>query len=271
MELVTGNGRNDDQVRIYATNWDKNIYEFSWSGADWVVDTVNAGNPGYVNDLAIGAGRNDGINRLYAGGGDGYLYEFSWNGSAWEMSSDFLPEGSTYMREVEIGDGRNDGINRVYCAGNDTGLVELSWNGGGWTVDHLGPEYDGLVIGDGRDDGISRVYATENNLVEYTYGPSGIEKEDNIGSLPGKINLFQNYPNPFNSATTIKFSLAFPVNVLLQLYNINGQKIATLIDEYLAAGDHQFIWNADNFPSGVYLYNMQAGKFSETKKLLLIK
>lgn len=99
--------------------------------------------------------------------------------------------------------------------------------------------------------------------------PSGIV--DNAGdSSPKEFELQQNYPNPFNSATTISFTLPVKAEVSLQVFDALGKKVATLVAEELPAGLHRVSWNAD-LPSGIYFYRLQAGKFADTKKLMLIR
>jgi flagellar hook assembly protein FlgD len=95
--------------------------------------------------------------------------------------------------------------------------------------------------------------------------------------LPVVTQLSGNYPNPFNPTTTISFSIAQTLSfVELEIYNIKGQKVKTLIDEKLPAGNHQVIWNGkdDNSKqaaSGIYFYKMKSGNYNETKKMLLLK
>jgi len=83
--------------------------------------------------------------------------------------------------------------------------------------------------------------------------------------------LKQNYPNPFNSSTTIEFSLPGSAYVSLKVFNLLGEEVAALVSEQLSTGRHEVKWDASGFPSGVYLYRLQAEGFAETKKLLLLK
>ena len=89
--------------------------------------------------------------------------------------------------------------------------------------------------------------------------------------LVREFNLKQNYPNPFNSNSKIQFSITRPDLVTLEVYNLLGQKVAVLVNEKLDAGSHTAIWNAAGFASGVYLYRLQAGNFTDTKKLILLR
>jgi PKD repeat protein len=83
--------------------------------------------------------------------------------------------------------------------------------------------------------------------------------------------LHQNRPNPFNPTTEISFSLPEASQVTLEVYNIMGQRVATLVDSYLEAGQHTAIWNGSHAASGIYLYRLKAGAQVETRKMLLMK
>jgi hypothetical protein len=89
--------------------------------------------------------------------------------------------------------------------------------------------------------------------------------------LPGRFELRQNYPNPFNPATEMRFTIPTASQVSLEIYNLLGQKVATLVDGYLPAGNHVERWDATGQASGVYLYRLQVGNYTETKKMLLMK
>jgi len=94
--------------------------------------------------------------------------------------------------------------------------------------------------------------------------------------LPESFELGQNNPNPFNPSTAIDFALPKSANVKVEIFNILGQKVKTLVDEYLSAGYKKVTWDGtDNtgktVASGVYLYRMTADDFSATKKMMLMK
>ncbi len=95
--------------------------------------------------------------------------------------------------------------------------------------------------------------------------------EEDLVVLPDRYALFQNYPNPFNPLTTFRFLLKDSGPVTLKIFNVLGQKVATLINRRMPAGDHQVVWKADDFSSGLYFYQLKAGEFTSTKRLLLQK
>jgi hypothetical protein len=90
--------------------------------------------------------------------------------------------------------------------------------------------------------------------------------------LPSAYALQQNYPNPFNPGTTIEFALAKPGWVTLKIYNILGEEVAEFVSENLSAGSYKYNWSRPaGMASGVYYYRLEAGEFSQTKKMLLIR
>ena len=93
----------------------------------------------------------------------------------------------------------------------------------------------------------------------------------NSNDSPNKFELSQNYPNPFNPTTTISFALPSRSLVSLKVFDILGREVATIVSEEMAAGSYTRQWNAANMSSGVYFYRLQAGTYSEAKKLLLLK
>ncbi|HUI31405.1 MAG TPA: T9SS type A sorting domain-containing protein [Candidatus Acidoferrales bacterium] len=88
---------------------------------------------------------------------------------------------------------------------------------------------------------------------------------------PSSFSLSQNYPNPFNPTTTIKYSIAKPGDASLKIYNILGQEVATLVNLHQAPGNYVATFDASRFASGVYFYRLNAGSFSQVKKMLLLK
>ncbi len=90
-------------------------------------------------------------------------------------------------------------------------------------------------------------------------------------SVPGEFALYQNYPNPFNPTTTIRFDLKESGRVRLTVYNALGQKIATLVDKKMQAGHKGVVWDAQDMPTGIYFYRLEAGSYTETKRMILLK
>lgn len=89
--------------------------------------------------------------------------------------------------------------------------------------------------------------------------------------LPSEFKLGQNYPNPFNPVTKIAYQLAADSKVVVKVYNILGAEVATLVNEEKAAGSYDVVFDGSNLSSGIYIYSIQAGDFTATKKLTLLK
>jgi len=137
---------------------------------------------------------------------------------------------------------------------------------------NYGGDYIGISSGNGKvwpfwyDDktGTMQAWTAEVNLelVGISNGNNGIPKQ---------FELKQNFPNPFNPNTLISFSIQKSGKVTLEVFNVSGRKIASLIDEEIEAGNYSYYFNASNLSSGVYFYKLTADGFIDTKKMILVK
>jgi hypothetical protein len=114
-----------------------------------------------------------------------------------------------------------------------------------------------------------KVYWTDHSELVIDIKALGVEEVS--GNLPSKFSLEQNYPNPFNPRTIINYELPITNDVDLSIYNLTGQKVATLVNESQRAGRHQVEWDASGFASGVYYCRIEAGEFVEVKKMVLLR
>jgi len=92
-----------------------------------------------------------------------------------------------------------------------------------------------------------------------------------LSQKPLHYSLAQNYPNPFNPTTILTYQLPTASDVKLEVFDVLGKKVATLVNERQSAGTHNITFNASALSSGVYFYRLQAGTFSQTRKMLLVK
>ena len=102
-----------------------------------------------------------------------------------------------------------------------------------------------------------------------TGSPTGVPESGR--DLPAEFSLAQNYPNPFNASTVIEFRLSVPKFVRLDVYDLLGRLVATLLDQELVPGDYRVAWHADDRPSGVYYYRLDAGSVQKSGKMLLLR
>jgi hypothetical protein len=130
-------------------------------------------------------------------------------------------------------------------------------------------DYTGTLTVDGSD-----IYHNEPTLII----PVTMHISDQVGvddvtenGLPREFSLSQNYPNPFNAQTAIKYALPRDSQVRIEIFDLLGRKVTTLVNEDKEAGVHEIIWNSDRAASGIYFYRMQAGDFSTTSKMLLLR
>ena len=120
-------------------------------------------------------------------------------------------------------------------------------------------DYLGIIVGD--DDTII--------IMDFSM-QTGIEDQERE-ELQNTYTLEQNYPNPFNPSTIIEFNLPQQEFVDIKIYDVLGSEVSHLLSETLISGMHKVQWNADGFASGVYFYTINAGSFTETKKMVLLR
>jgi sugar lactone lactonase YvrE len=94
---------------------------------------------------------------------------------------------------------------------------------------------------------------------------------EDINKIPEEFQLEQNYPNPFNPSTKIRFSVAAESQVVLKVYNLLGKEVATLMNEKKTPGFYELNFGGEKLPSGIYVYRLEAGSFSSSKKMILLK
>jgi len=162
-----------------------------------------------------------------------------------------------------------------YFVGTSTGLystIQLNGNSTIWTQESP------LGLGNVIVQHLA-VRSSDNIIVAATHGRGvfkgrpngavGIINEKNI--LLKDFNLSQNYPNPFNPTTNIQYSIPTESFVTVSIFDILGKEVATIINKKQSAGSYKTNFNASKLPSGIYFYRINAGNFSETKKMMLLK
>jgi hypothetical protein len=133
------------------------------------------------------------------------------------------------------------------------------------------------IVGQGIDRLESITKARE--IAEYTqnfylsnFGEFPVNVDENpLTHLPNNFSLSQNYPNPFNPSTKISWQSPVSGHHSLKIYDVLGNEVATLVNEFKNAGRYEVDFNASSLSSGIYFYKLQAGSFIQTKKMILMK
>ncbi len=208
----------------------------------------------FIRTLAV-SGTN-----LFAGTGSG-VFVSKDNGKSWSAINTGLT--NLDVQSIAVSD------TNIF-AGTSGGVFFSNNNGASWKAIN-----NGLTNLDVRS-----LVVTDTNLFAGTWGGSVYRRslseiitniKDTKNNLPVSFYLRQNYPNPFNPTTVINYGVSKPVHVKLVVYNTIGQKVKTLVDGNKQAGDYYVTFNGSNLSSGVYFYHIQAGKYSATKKFVLMK
>ena len=175
------------------------------------------------------------------------------------------------------------GHNHYYARAVVNGVQHITTGGGGAPRHYPTPGMPNIVFsareyhfckieinGDTLHFKASKTNSTIIDSFDIVLGAVGID-DDSRGEMPQELLLYPAYPNPFNPTSTISWQLAVSSPVNLAVYNLAGQRVAVLVDERQPAGFHQIEFDASELASGIYLYRLRAGKYVETRKMVLMK
>ena len=126
------------------------------------------------------------------------------------------------------------------------------------------------VNGDGDIDVLSASNFDDKIAWYENLSPVGIN-DNNPLDIPVQFHLYSNFPNPFNSTSVIKYSIPQSSNVIIKVFDILGNEIETLVNEEKSIGIYKITWTADNLPSGIYLYQLRASSYLQTRKMVIMK
>jgi photosystem II stability/assembly factor-like uncharacterized protein len=248
---------------------DSRVYKTTDGGLTWTSSTTTFQNSNAVsfNDMSSGVSAGEEINWTTDGGA-------SWFTKPGQISGEIVSAAS-----AEQIDGKFFFVtgSDVYSTGDSGENYTLNYSQSDTLqfidVDVIKIEENYWITG----------YATGNNgtIAKYKELYLVTEIEPIHNTIPESYSLKQNYPNPFNPTTSIEFSLPVAADVELNIFNILGQKVATLINEQRSAGYHSVVWNADDsngrkLSSGIYFYMLKASgidgnEFQKIKKMVLLK
>jgi len=159
----------------------------------------------------------------------------------------------------------------MFVASNHYGVFQTHDGGQSWESFNAGLDTtDGVgdmmfAVGD-----TSRLYFATSMRSVWSITRTGTSIDDEDALLPTQFTAY-NYPNPFNASTNISFSLPQAADVRLDIYDMLGRRVSSLVNEYMFAGYHTVVWRPDNLGSGVYIYLIKAGEFDISQKVTLLK
>ncbi len=230
-------------------------------------------NPGAVSQFQYALGQYFlTFNTAIANGSGSYTYRI--------IGSD-LPENQRPRNPSVAGNTLRLAVNTAVGAGN--GYIISSTGNGTLVVKMSLKHSSGLNINNalnlawvnpGGGQFWTKVFAYVNNVsTELTNaGSHSVVSVNQIASvIPEKYEIYQNYPNPFNPSTKIRFDLPQTSEVVLSVFDISGREVSRLFTGKLQAGSFEFKWDASDLSSGAYFYRIQAGSFSRTMKMMLVK
>lgn len=237
---------------LYAGTEGDGVFLSTNNGTSW--NAVNYGlTSGSTNSLVI-LGTN-----LLAATGNG-IFLTTNNGISWRGINTSQTETNIYSLAVS-------GTNLFAAAGNTVFLTTN--NGVSWSEVNNG--LTGTYVISLAISGTNLFVGTYNDGVWRRSLSEMITSVEKIHSIPSYFSLQQNFPNPFNPYTTMQFSIPHSQFVTLKVYDMLGREVTTLVNEEKLPGNYEVKFDGSNLPSGTYFYRLQAGSFSQTKKLLLLK
>ncbi|HLP16487.1 MAG TPA: T9SS type A sorting domain-containing protein [Bacteroidota bacterium] len=278
-----------DGARIFAAT-SNGIFTSSNNGGVWT-PASNGLSRMYVTALAVSG------SKLFAATIGGGVYESASNGSSWTQVNSGLTNTNVYTitaSGTNIFIGTDDGV--FLSTGN--GIQWHAVNAGLTNIDVNCLVANGQYIYVGTFSG-GVFYSTNNGTLWSSFnsgmtdniinalivggkdlfaGSTGVWKRSISGNIGDGSNisliqfsLGQNYPNPFNPSTNFSFSIPSPSFVSLRIFDVVGREICVVLNEEMKAGSYTRQWSPKGLPSGVYFYRLQAGAYTETKRLLLLK
>jgi photosystem II stability/assembly factor-like uncharacterized protein len=243
---TTDGGRNWEVQNIPSISL--NSFYFINENMGWAVGDYNGGN----NILKTTDGGNNWTPCGITPPGYNFSIQFISETTGWIAGFVYLNERKSII--IKTTDGGLSWFDQKSPCKNEGGLSSI----------FILNENTGWAVGDG--------------IIKTTNGGGVVSVRDEKGfrnNLPNKIELFQNYPNPFNPTTIIEYQIPPNVRtqnfVSLRVYDLLGREVATLVNEQKAAGRYTQQWNAEKLSSGIYFCRLRADKYSETKKMLLIR
>lgn len=255
---------------VYATSSPKatraNVYRTENGGDSWFNITGNLPDR-FPTDLAIDPNDDSKIYITFGGFGASHVFKSIDSGANWIDIGTGLPDIPTWAVTVDP-----DFPDHIYV-GNEIGVFQSLDGGTTWEniSGNLPDAVFAMELVISKSDRKLRLASHGNGAYEIPLVLAVSNEEVENNPIPESFELEQNYPNPFNPSTTIRYTLVKNSDVNLEVYDVNGKQLATLINKYQKAGSYSVIFDAGNLSSGIYFYKIRIGTKSITKKMTLLK
>ncbi len=249
----------DSNGNLYATILNGGIHRSGDQGVSWTDVTPSDSGVAitkYIQSLFI-----DDNQVIYAGGIEGYFFYSTDKGDSWVERS--VGETKSLIYTVLAGDN-----GQIMVGTQLDGIFVTADSGNTWQESN-----DGLKLTRVRDI----IVHPDGYIMLGSLGSGVYERQNTISSIAPAANLLSgyslrpNYPNPFNPATTIEYTLGEPGRIRLSVFNNLGQRVATLKSGEQPAGSYSITFDAFDLASGIYFYRLEAGKFTKTRKMILLR
>ena len=265
-----------DGINIFAGTDIGGVFLSTDNGESWRSAGLTNKN---IRALTVTPEQN-GTSNLYAGTSQEGIFLSTDNGVSWTEINEGLPKdeyGYYYSINSFAAAGTNVFVGtttslNMYSENNCRIFLSTN-NGKNWIPADSGLARTNIlsliITPDGKGD--FTLYAGTGSGVWKRPLSEMITDVEKTTKLPNEFALYQNYPNPFNPVTSIEYRVGSSEYVTLKVYDVLGNEVAVLVNEEKPAGTYEVKWNASNLSSGVYFYQLKAGNFTATKKLLLLK
>lgn len=247
--------KSEEDILIAGGN-DGQIIRSTDLGETW--SSSNNGVPSDASIVVIRVGTNG---TIFAGTDNYGIFRSTNAGVSWSTANNGL--NSVNIKSISI-----NSVGRVF-AGTPDGVFVSNDNGDHWNSINIG--LLDVSILSLLCDSLDYLYAATvaTGVYRSMYPTTPVENE--FDKTPSNYSLSQNYPNPFNPITTITFQFPEMEFVTLKVYDVLGREVATLVNGEKPAGSYAIEFNGTRFTSGIYFYQLKAGDYTETKKMILIK
>ncbi len=236
------------------------LYSSNNNGSSWTF--LNGLDSLIVSDISVYNNANIYLCTNSNGVKQGSIWISTNSGGSWSQKQLFASVGMSYYSLMLQ--------NPYVLVGCDSGVVVSRDNGLNWVNKSEGLNNNMRVV--------SKLYYANNFVLASASAvlwrrpfTDAVNVRLISSEVPGAYTLHQNYPNPFNPSTTIKYSIVSSIHVDLIVYDVTGREIARLVNENQSPGTYEITWAPSELTSGIYFYKLQAGVYSDTKRMILIK